>query len=159
MPEAETQRRDFMSDILNRGGSPEDKGGKGHTSAGAGEQAFLLRADFKDGRRKRGVGWSHFSDYEWEDLGEHEKLTVLFGDRIVTIIGHNLEVLCRLIDKGKLEAFEERITAELTQLRNNPPRDEALVKSVEIYPEFGQLIAAIKGEDDDKGRHARRVQR
>jgi hypothetical protein len=153
---AEAKRSATLTNIL---GTSEERSGKGHSVAGPGEQAFSIRADFRDGRRKRALAWSHFTDYQWKDHGDHEELEIIFGDRILTIKGHNLMVLGRQIDEGKLKSFEEELTARITQAQGHPPDNEALVTSVEIYPEFDELLKEIRGESDDKQQFARRVQR
>jgi len=154
MPDSEIRRANVLSTILG-----DQKGGKGHSSVGPGEQAFSLRADFRGGRRKRGTAMSHYSDYQWDDLGDRERLEIIFGERIITIEGHNLQVLSRLIDKGKLESFEEELTARIVQLRSNPPDNEALVTSIEIYPDFEELKRQIKGEENVQTRFTRRLER
>ncbi len=157
MHDKEAKRSAMLGNIL--GAKTEERPGKGHTSAGAGEQAFSLRVDFRNGRRKRGTAWSHYSDYQWNDLGDREVLEVIFGDRMLTIEGHNLGVLYRLIDKGKLESFVEELSARILQNRANPPEDEALVTSVQFYPDFEELKKQIKGEADDQTRFTRRLER
>jgi hypothetical protein len=155
MPDSETRRSAALNSIL---GSEDEKPNKGFTIAGAGEQAFSLRADYKDGRRKRGIAWSRYSDYEWEDLGDHERLVVIFEDRILTLEGHNLDLLARQIDEGKLKTFEEEITARVVQARNDPSHIEPVVISVDFYPKIADIVTQIKGgEEDDHHRHVRRV--
>ena len=154
MPDSEIKRTSVLTNILG-----DEKGGRGHSSAGAGEQAFSLRADFRDGRRKRGISWSHYSDYEWLDLGDHETLEVLFGEKILMVKGHNLMVLCRLIDDGKLKSFEEELSSRVKQLREHPPENEALVTSIEIYPDFEELKQQIRGEENVQNRFTRRIER
>lgn len=84
---------------------------------------------------------------------------MLFGEKILTVQGHNLKVLYRLIDEGKLKSFEEELNARVIQLRDNPPENEALVTSIEIYPDFEQLKQQIRGEDNDQARFTRRINR
>jgi len=141
------EKKEFLRHILGSDGSESAKEGrKRHTSAGAGGQAFSLRVDFRDGRKKRGTAWSHWSDYEWNDEGEKETLTVIFGDRIVTIHGFNLMVLVREIDEGKLKTFEELVSAEVRMLLEHPD-DGAIVVSVDVFPAFEDLVREIKGDD------------
>lgn len=139
------ERREYLRDIL---GDPDKRTGKRYTTAGAGGQSFCLRADAKDGRKKRATAWSFFSDYEWEDIGDRERLTVIFGTRIVTIEGHKLEILYREIDEGKLKTFEELTSREVQRLLADPDGD-VVVTSVDIYPKFNDLIREIKGEERD----------
>src|SRR5580658_2698140 len=114
-------RSRFVDKILEGKGDEADRSGRRrYTVSGVGKQAFVLRGDYKDGRKKRGTGWSHFSDYEWEDLGDRERLTILFGSRIVTVEGHKLDVLYTAIDQGRLETFEELTSPEAQLLLQNP---------------------------------------
>jgi hypothetical protein len=138
------EEKQFLRNIIGK------EARKRYTTAGTGEQAFCLRADFKDGRKRRATAWSHFSDYEWSDEGDRETLTIIFGMRIVTIEGHRLNVFVRAIDEGKLKTFEELISAEALALQQNPD-EEPIVMSVDIYPTFKNLIEEIKGEE--KGGH------
>jgi hypothetical protein len=148
MPEEKSR---FLKDIMDKAplkGDGDKSGRRRYTLSGVGEQAFLLRGDYKDGRKKRGTAWSHFSDYEWEDLGDRERLTILFGGRIVTVEGHKLRVLYTAIDQGRLESFEEVISPE-AQLLLNDPESDVIVTSLDIYPAFADLIKEIKGDDKD----------
>jgi hypothetical protein len=160
----DTKSKSFAEEVMRKNAritgrdDHDNSGRKRHTSAGAGTQAFTLRADFKDGRKKRGTAWSHFSDYEWNDEGDIETLTIIFGDRIVTMRGFNLLVLVREIDEGKLKTFEELVSAEAKMLRENPD-DEAVVVNVEIFPEFKELVQEIKGEREHEAGHAGRLKR
>jgi hypothetical protein len=157
MPE---ERSQYLKDIMEKTSPKGESGRRRYTISGAGEQAFLLRGDYKDGRKKRGTAWARFSDYEWEDLGDRERLTILFGDRIVTIEGFKLKVLYTAIDKGKLESFEELMSPEVLMLAQDPDSD-VIVTSLDIYPTFADLVKEIKGEDKDaaKGGFAQRIGR
>jgi len=152
MPEA---RSKFLEKIIPEASKA---GRRRYTTCGPGEQAFSLRTDYKTGRKKRSIAWSHFSDYEWEDLGDRERLTVIFGDRILTIEGYKLDVLIREIDAGKLKTFEELTTPEVQTLLNDPDED-AVVTSVDIYPSVAEIVREIKGENDDHGKHTRSLNR
>jgi hypothetical protein len=118
---------------------------KRYTTAGVSGQAFCLRADYKDGLKKRATTWTYFSDYEWENLGDRERLTILFGSRIVTIEGHKLDLLYREIDEGRLKTFEELTSREAQLLSANPDGDVEVI-SFEVYPTMKDLIAEIKQE-------------
>lgn len=160
MPEEKSR---FLKDIMDKAspkGEVDKSGRRRYTTTGSGEQAFLLRGDYKDGRKKRGTAWSRFSDYEWEDLGDRERLTILFGDRVVTVEGYKLNLLCTAIDKGKLESFEELMSPEIQTLLQDPDSD-VIVTSLDIHPTFADLVKEIKGEDKDaaKGGFAQRFGR
>jgi hypothetical protein len=160
MPEAQSK---FLREIIKKGQpgeTPDKSGRRRYTTSGAGEQAFLLRGDYKDGRKKRGTAWSHFSDYEWEDLGDRERLIIVFGTRIVTIEGQKLGALYMAIDQGKLETFEELTSPEVQALLNDPDGD-VVVMSLDIYPAFSDLVQEIKGDEKDaaKGGFAKRFER
>jgi hypothetical protein len=113
-------------------------------------QAFNLRVDLKDGRKKRGFSWSQYTDYQWSDEGDSEVLIILFGLRIVTVRGFHLDSLAREIDEGKLKTFEELMATEVRELQSNPD-DDPVVTAVEFYPPFEDIIKTLKGEEDEAG--------
>jgi hypothetical protein len=163
----ETKQKSFAAELLKNSGrvsgmpdsDPDKDARRRHTSAGTGAQAFSLRADFKDGRKKRGTAWSHFSDYEWSDEGDKEKLVILFGTRVVTIEGFNLMVLVREIDEGRLKTFEELVSSEALRLQAAPDAG-AVVVSVYVFPKFEDLVKEIKGETEEhETGHAGRIRR
>ena len=122
-------------------------------------QAFSLHVERRDGRRTEGFAWSHYLGYQWTNEGEHEKLVVLFGERAVEIEGHNLGVLVDEIRDGQLNGIRELAGGQNALLRQNNPDNEPIIATVRSYPEFEEILKEIKGENDDKARHARRFER
>src|SRR5580692_1605259 len=99
-------------------------------------QAFNLHVEQKDGRRAEGFGWSHYVGYEWADEGAQERLTVVFGNRVIEIEGTNLGVLVDDIREGKLNRIRELATARGKQLEDENPENEPIIKAVKVYPDF-----------------------
>jgi len=122
-------------------------------------QSFSLHVEYRDGRRAEGFAWSHYAGHHWTDDGERERLVVIFGDRAVEIEGHNLGVLVTEIRDGQLNAVRELPGAQNALLRQNNPDNEPIIASVKSYPEFGEILKEIKGGNDDKSKHARRIER
>jgi hypothetical protein len=124
-------------------------------------QAFNLHIERRDGRHAEGFAWSHYVGYQWKDEGEQEKLTVVFGERIVEIEGHNLGVLVTEIRDGQLNGIRELAGGQNALLRQANPDNEPIIASVRSYPDFDEMVKRIKGggENDDKARHARRIER
>lgn len=122
-------------------------------------QSFSLHVEYRDGRRAEGFAWSHYVGHHWTDDGERERLVVIFGERAVEIEGHNLGVLVAEIRDGQLNAVRELAGAQNALLRQSNPDNEPIISSVKSYPEFGEILKEIKGENDDKARHARRFER
>ena len=54
--------------------------------------------------------------------------------------GHNLMVLVRQIDEGRLKAFEEDLSARMLELCDHPPANEALVERIDFYPDFEETL-------------------
>jgi hypothetical protein len=77
----------------------------------------------------------------------------------VEIEGHNLKVLVEGIRDGQLNGIRELAAAQAALLRQANPDNEPIIDSVKCYPEFDELLKEIKGENDDKGRFARRIER
>ena len=120
-------------------------------------QAFNLHVERKDGRRTEGFAWSHYLGYQWTDEGAHERLVVIFGARAVEIEGHNLGVLVTEIREGQLNSIRELASRQATLLEHEKPDGGPIISSVKSYPDFEQILRDIKGEDDDKQQHVRRV--
>jgi hypothetical protein len=120
-------------------------------------QAFNLHVERKDGRRTEGFAWSHYAGYQWTDEGEHERLIVIFGSRAVEIEGHNLGVLVAEIREGQLNSIRELASRQATLLEHEKPEGAPIIASVKSYPDFDQILRDIKGEEDDKPQHVKRV--
>jgi hypothetical protein len=121
-------------------------------------QSFNLHVERRDGRRSEGFAWSHYLGYQWKDEGDRERLVIVFGERAVEIEGHNLNVLVAEIREGQLNSIREMATAQ-AELKRANAEHEPIISSVRLYPDFEEIFRNIKGDDDDKNRNARRMQR
>jgi hypothetical protein len=122
-------------------------------------QSFNLHIERRDGRRTEGFAWSHYVGYQWTDEGEHERLVVIFGERAVEIEGHNLGVLVAEIRDGQLNGIRELASRQNTVLQQSNPDNEPIIASVKSYPDIEEILKEIKGEQDDKSKHTRRLER
>jgi hypothetical protein len=154
MPETKSKFLDKILDVnsdVPRDGQSFTKE-RQHTA-----QAFNLHVERRDGRRAEGFAWSHYVGYQWTDEGDREKLIVIFGARAIEIEGHNLGILTNQIREGQLNGIRELVSRQATLLEHNNPDDQPVIMSVRSYPEFEDILREIKGEDDDKHRHIKRV--
>jgi hypothetical protein len=156
MPEAKSK---FLDKILDgKGAGAEDA--KSYTSERQHTaQAFNLHVERRDGRRAEGFAWSHYAGYEWTDEGSHERLVVVFGMRAVEIEGHNLGRLVDEIREGQLNSIRELASGQKMLLEQGNPDNQPIVANVRSYPDFDEILREIKGEDDDKARHPKRIAR
>lgn len=122
-------------------------------------QSFALHVERRDGRSAEGFSWSHYVGHHWTQGGENEKLVVLFGERAVEIEGHNLKVLVEGIRDGQLNGIRELAAGQAALLRQANPDNEPIIEAIRCYPEFDEILKEIKGENDDKARFARRIER
>ncbi len=122
-------------------------------------QAFTLHVEWKDGRRAEGFAWALYTGYLWADDGDAERLILIFGARAIEIEGHNLAPIVGEIREGKLNLIREMNSSNRMLLAHSNPADEPIISAIHSFPGVEQILSDIKGEDDDKGRHARRVQR
>jgi hypothetical protein len=153
------ERERFAERILS-----EAKGAKtGEPRAGAlGErqpstQSFSVQVAFKDGRRARGFAMSHYSDYEWTDEGEAERLVILFGMRAVTLEGELLDSVVTLLQEGRLTHIQEMTHREVEELKHHNPDRRPIIARVTVEPDLQSILSAIRGEEDDDTRYPRRV--
>lgn len=153
MPEAKSK---FLHKLLE---TPEQEARSFSKERQLSAQAFSLHVERRDGRRSEGFAWSHYTGYQWTNEGERERLLVLFGARAVEIEGHNLGVLVDEIRDGQLNGIREMPSGQSTLLALNNDDKEPIIVSVQSYPEFDDILREIKGENDDKARHARRFER
>ena len=121
-------------------------------------QAFTLHVEWKDGRRTEGFAWAHYSGYRWADDGDKERLILIFGPRALEIEGLNLGPLIEQIREGKLNLVREMSSSKQT-LVGHESADEPIIGTIRSYPDVEQILREIKGDDDDQGRHAKRLQR
>ena len=122
-------------------------------------QSFNLHVERKDGRRTEGFAWSHYETYQWTDEGAHERLVVVFGRRAVEIHGHNLVVLVNEIREGQLNSIRELAGGQAMQLHQANPDNQPVITGVKSYPEFEDILKAIKGEDERETRFTRKLER
>jgi hypothetical protein len=122
-------------------------------------QAFTLHIEWRDGRRTEGFAWAHYLGYRWTDNGDMERLLLIFGERAIEIEGHNLGVLVTEIRDGQLNSIREMPSSRQMMLGNSNPENEPIIMAIHSYPDVEEIFREIKGEDNDKAGHARRVQR
>jgi hypothetical protein len=122
-------------------------------------QAFSLHVEWKDGRHTEGFAWAHYSGYRWLDIGDCEKLLLIFGPRALEIEGHNLGVLVTEIRDGQLNSIRELSTVQQKALGQANDENQPIISSVKSYPDIDEILKEIKGEDDDKTRFTRRLER
>jgi hypothetical protein len=97
--------------------------------------------------------------YQWTDEGSHERLIVVFGMRAVEIDGHNLGVLVSEIREGQLNGIRELASGQKMLLEQRNPDNQPIIASVKSYPEFEDILKAIKGEDERETRFTRKLER
>src|SRR5262249_14513410 len=95
--------------------------------------------------------------FEWEDIGDEERLTIHFDPRFVEIFGKNLGVLMDDISEGRLNRVRELSGAQRKQLEEMNPDDEPSIRAIHVYQRFQTLVEEIKGEEDE--RHTRNTGR
>jgi hypothetical protein len=151
MPDTKSR---FVERILD-GKEPEAKSFTSERQLTA--QAFNLHVERRDGRRAEGFAWSHYAGYQWTDESSFERLVVVFGARAVEIEGQNLGVLVKEIRDGQLNSIRELASGQGKLLEQANPDNEPIISSVRSYPDFEEILREIKGEEDDKSQHVRRV--
>jgi hypothetical protein len=154
MPEVKSR---FLDKILdNKGAAPDETKSftseRQHTA-----QAFNLHVERRDGRQTEGFAWSHYVGYKWTDVGEHERLVVVFGLRAVEIEGINLGVLVAEIRDGQLNSIRELASGQVQLLQQGNPDNQPIISSVKSYPDFEEILKSIKGEDEHDTSHAGKV--
>jgi hypothetical protein len=156
MPET---RSKFLKDLIDRQAPPADEPKSFTSERQHTAQAFNLHIEKRDGRCAEGFAWSHYSNYKWTDEGTHERLVVLFGPRAVEIEGRNLGVLVAEIRDGQLNSIRELASGQKMLLEKANPDNEPIITSVKSYPDFEEILKAIKGEDERETRHTKRLER
>jgi hypothetical protein len=121
-------------------------------------QAFSLTVVFKDRRRREAFPWSMYGGHDWTDDGDIETIAVLFGERGCIVRGYRFAALDRDLSLGKRASIREHTKAQVESMLA-VEADEPIILSVETFPPFPQLLAEIKGEDDNENRPARHAQR
>lgn len=153
MPEQKSRFLDKILDVK----SPADEKASFTSERQLTAQAFNLHVERRDGRRSEGFAWSHYAGYQWTDEGEQERLVVIFGERAVEIKGHNLGVLVGEIREGQLNSIRELASGQATLLETSNPDNQPIIADVKSYPDFDEILSDLKGENDDKHRHVKRI--
>jgi hypothetical protein len=153
------ERESFAERLL---GNRTPKDPEEPRSAVAGErqpmaESHTVTAIFKEGRRRRGFAMAHYSDYEWTEAGNGERLVVLFGNRALTIEGELLDGVILLLETGRLTHVQELTQREVESLRRDNPGRKPIVTRLTVEPELQDMLSAIKGEEADENRYPRRV--
>ena len=128
-------------------------------------QALVLHVDYRDGLSSEGATWSHLVRYKWRDMGDHERLRIIFGPMcIMEILGHNLVPLIAKLREGQLNGIFEALTSQ-TALVVAEGGADTIISSVTAYPDFDTLFEEIREEakEDEKnaakGGFIRRLER
>jgi len=118
-------------------------------------QAFALSVVFKDRRRRQSFPWSMYGGHEWTDNGDIETIAILFGERGCIVRGYRFAFLDRDLSLGKRASIREHTKAQVESMLAEE-EDEPIILSIETFPPFPELVASLKGEDDETGnaRHA-----
>jgi hypothetical protein len=122
-------------------------------------QSFTLHVERGDGKSAEGFSWSHYVGHHWTRDEGRERLVMLFGQRAVEVEGRNLGALVESLREGQLSGIRELPGSKVALLRQANPDDEPIIESVRCYPEFDEILKEIKGENDDKARFTRRIER
>jgi hypothetical protein len=97
--------------------------------------------------------------YRWLDIGDCEKLLLIFGPRALEIEGHNLGVLVTEIRDGQLNSIREMPTVQQKLLGQLNEENQPIISAVRAYPNIDEILKQIKGDDDDQVGFARRLER
>jgi hypothetical protein len=120
-------------------------------------QSFSLGVAWKNPRRTESFPWSMYGGHEWTDDGDMESISVIFGERGCTVRGYRLGVLDHDLRVGKCSAIREHTKAQVEMMLAGEG-EEPIIVSIETFPPFPELVASIKGEEEQhEKRHARRA--
>jgi hypothetical protein len=136
----------------DNGDSPEGMTREHQSNA----QAFALTLIYKDGRRKRTLSWQMYADHEWTDDGDIETIVAFFSERVCVIHGFRLKALDRDMSLGKRASIREHTKAQVESMLGGEG-DEPIIVSIEVFPGTLEMLAELKGENDDKRHHAGRA--
>jgi len=150
----EAAKSKTLARILDR-----DEDVRSHTSERQhAAQAFALHLEYKDGRASENIPWMRFVRANLTDYSDCERLTVLFDNCVVEVDGHNLKAIEEDLRECRLKEIVELLSQQV-KLKRAEGAAEPLVSAIRCYPEIDIAVSQMKGEDDDQGRHARRLQR
>ncbi len=134
--------------------SGEDDPQKGYTKEWQpSAQAFSLRLWFKDGHHCESLPWTLYSGDEWHSgvSDKAERLSLLFGTRVVMVEGYNLRRLVDQIDQGHLKSIREHDSKEVALIRAEKPTDPLEIKPaivrIEVEPPFEEFAKAMQEGD------------
>jgi hypothetical protein len=152
-------RSHVLERILGRPEGGDAKDVRSHSKEWqATSQALDLHVESRDGKTVEGFPWQLHAGYKWQDIGNQERLRILFGNRAVEIEGHNLLVLVDEIREGQLNGIRELTKPEAQLLGDDNPKEEPIITGIRCYPDFDAMFGEITGEQDNhETRHARRA--
>jgi hypothetical protein len=120
-------------------------------------QSFSLSVIWKNPRRTESFPWSMYGGHQWTDDGDMESIAVLFGERGCIVRGYRLGVLDHDLRMGKSTSIREHTKAQV-EMMLAVEGEEPIIVSIETFPPFPELVASIKGEEEQhEKRHARRA--
>jgi hypothetical protein len=152
------EKKPSFAESLLKGSQATDSGEedpqKGYTKEWQpAAQAFNLRVWFKDGHHCESLPWTLYSGDEWQgsNSDKAERLSLLFGTRVVTVEGYNLKRLAEQIDQGHLKSIREHDSKEVALIRAEKPTDPVDIKPaivrIEVEPSFEEFARAMKEGD------------
>jgi hypothetical protein len=120
-------------------------------------QSFSLSVAWKNPRRRQSFPWSMYGGHEWTDDGDMETIAVIFGERGCIVRGYRFAVLDHDLKMGKCSSIREHTKAQVETMLASEG-EEPIIVSIETFPPFPELVASIKGEEEqNEKRHARRA--
>jgi hypothetical protein len=160
MAEVKHASEEMLRRVTETSAAPDDNKGRLTREHQTNVQAFSLTVLFKDRRRRETFPWSMYGGHKWTDDGDVETITVLFGERGCIVRGYRFDDLDRELSLGKRASISEHTKAQVQSMLAEEAKEakeamEAVILSVETFPAFPQLVAEIKGDDEDEDRPAR----
>src|SRR5579863_3521177 len=151
-------KKSFAESLLSKAtpgaDAAEDEAQKGFTKEWQyAAQAFSLRLWFKDGHHCEGLPWTLYSGDDWHGgaSGKPERLSLMFGTRVVTVEGYNLKRLVDQIDQGHLKSIREHDSKEVALIRAEKPTEPTEIKAaivrIEVEPSFEEFAKEMKEEE------------
>lgn len=108
--------------------------------------AFSLEVEYRDGRSGEGFSWADYRGHAFGSDGEREWVKVLFGTRLLTMSGYDMDTARHDIRSGQLTSIRELSSREVMLLRQHNPHKEPIVESITVEPAFDEIEKEIKGE-------------
>jgi hypothetical protein len=88
-----------------------------------------------------------YGGHEWTDDGDRESLTALFGERALIVRGYRRGELDRDMSLGKRAGIRQH-TSKQVEAMLQEDGNEAIIAEIEAFPSFGELVTALKGEQE-----------